>query len=124
MYRQKKFDNASAIIAALYTFRNSERQAILYENQIVPAAMHAFDLSRQSYSAGTGTFIDLNEVQRTLLLARLGLAEARAAREQSLASIEALIGVDIETNQNLKTGQSVSLTPTDKENRTPTMPKI
>lgn len=96
MYRQKKFNQAAAVVAALYTLRNSDRQETLYEGQIIPAAERVLGLSRQAYSAGTASFIDLIESQRTLLQARLGSAEAAAAREQALADLEALLAVDME----------------------------
>lgn len=95
MYRQKEFDQAAGVVAALYALRNSERQADLFRSEILPAAERVLELSRQSYAAGSGTFTELVESQRTLLEVRLGLSEARAAREQSLADLEALIGVDM-----------------------------
>ncbi|HEV2294739.1 MAG TPA: TolC family protein [Tepidisphaeraceae bacterium] len=96
MYRQTRFDTAAQVVAALYALRNSERQAELFENQIIPAAERVLDLSRQGYAAGTGPFLDLVESQRTLLDVRLGLAEARATREELLADLEELLGVDME----------------------------
>jgi outer membrane protein TolC len=95
MYRQKKLDKAAAVVAALYALRNSDRQVSLYEAQIVPAAERVSGLSRQAYSAGTSSFTDLIEVQRTLLMARLGGAEAAAAHEQSLADLEALLALEM-----------------------------
>lgn len=96
MYRQTRFDKAAQVVAALYALRNSERQAELFKNQIVPAAERVLNLSRQAYAAGTGSFLDLVESQRTLLDVRLGLSEARAAREELLADLEELLGVDME----------------------------
>jgi hypothetical protein len=83
-------------VAALYAVRNGERQAELFERRIVPAAGRVVDNARQAYAAGTGTFIDLIDAQRTLLEVRLTAAEARAAREKTLADLEALLGVDVE----------------------------
>ena len=111
MYRQTKFDTAAAVVAALYALRNSERQAALYESQIVPATERLLGLARQAYAAGTGSFIDLIEAQRTLLEVRLGLAEARAAREQTLADVEALVAVDMETMSPTTAPPSTQPTP-------------
>jgi outer membrane protein TolC len=39
----------------------------------------------------------LIDAQRTLLEVRLTAAEARASREKSVANLEALLGIDVET---------------------------
>jgi outer membrane protein, heavy metal efflux system len=95
LYRQARWDRAARVVAALYSIRNSERQAVLFEQSIVPAAGRIVDNTRQAYAAGTGTFLDLVEAQRTLLEVRLTAVEARAAREKSLADLEALIGGEV-----------------------------
>jgi outer membrane protein, heavy metal efflux system len=95
--RQTGLDRAAEFVAAVYALRNSERQAALFEKQILPAAERVLENARQSYTAGTGAYLDLIDAQRTLLDVRLTIAEAKAAREKSLADLEALAGVDIET---------------------------
>lgn len=95
MYRQTSFDKTAQVVAALYALRNSERQAELFEQQIVPTSERIVDNVRGAYSAGTGSFIELVDAQRVLLDVRLVAAEARAARETSLADLEALIGLDL-----------------------------
>jgi cobalt-zinc-cadmium efflux system outer membrane protein len=97
MYRQARFDREAGVIAALVALRNSERQAEVFEQQILPRARQAERVARESYATGGTSFIDLIEIQRTLLDIRLVVAEARAAREQSLAELEALIGAEAET---------------------------
>jgi cobalt-zinc-cadmium efflux system outer membrane protein len=97
MARQTRLDRAAEYVAALYALRNSERQAALLEGQVLPAAQRVLDSARQAYTAGTGTYLDLIESQRTLLDVRLALAEARASREQNLIDLEAIAGVDVET---------------------------
>jgi outer membrane protein TolC len=97
MARQTRLDRSAEYVAALYALRNSERQASLFEQQILPAAQRVLENVRQAYTAGTGIYLDLIEAQRTLLDVRLTIAESRAAREKSLADLEALAGVDVET---------------------------
>ena len=97
MSRQTRLDRAAEYVAAVYALRNSERQAALFEQQILPAAQRVLENVRQAYTAGTGMYLDLIESQRTLLDVRLTIAEARAAREKSLADLEALAGADVET---------------------------
>lgn len=97
MYRQTRFDRAAQVVAALYALRNSQRQAEVFERQILPRAQQAERVTRESYAAGGTSFTDFIETQRTLLDIRLVIAEAKAAREQSLAELEALAGIEIET---------------------------
>lgn len=97
MLRQGRLDRAGSFVAALYVLRNSERQAVLFETTVLPSAQAAMDSTRQAYSTGTGTFIDLIDSQRTLLDVKLLIVEAHAEREKRLADLEALAGVDIET---------------------------
>jgi outer membrane protein TolC len=84
-------------VAALYAVRNADRQTELFEHSLLPLAEQALANARQSYTTGTGTFIDLIESQRTLLDVRLLIVQARIDREKRLAEMEALAGVDIET---------------------------
>jgi outer membrane protein TolC len=97
MLRQAKSDRAAAFVAALVALRNAERQTRTFEELILPRAEQTLSSSRQAYAAGTGTFIELIDAQRTLLDVRLLIAEARAEREKRLAELEELAGVDIET---------------------------
>jgi outer membrane protein, heavy metal efflux system len=97
MYRQTRLDRAAAFIAAVYALRNSERQATVFERQVLPRAEQAVRVARESYATGGTSFTDVIDIQRTLLDVRLMIAEARTAREKSLAEMEALAGVDIET---------------------------
>ena len=97
MYRQKRLERGAGFVAALYTLRNSERQVATFERLILPRAEQTLGLARQSYSTGGTSFTDVIDVQRTLLDVRLMVAEAKIAREKSLAELEALAGLDIET---------------------------
>jgi cobalt-zinc-cadmium efflux system outer membrane protein len=97
MYRQARFDRTAELVASLSVLRNAERQAALFRDQVQPAAERVLSSTRQSYAAGTSGYLDLIEAQRTLFEVRLMIAEAQAAREKSLADVEALAGIDVET---------------------------
>ena len=97
MLRQAKLDRAAAFVAALYLMRNSERQADLFEQTILPLAEQTLASSREAYATNNGRFLDLIDAQRTLLTVRLTIAEVRVEREKRLAELEALAGTDIET---------------------------
>ena len=77
--------------------RSAERQAGVFEDAILPRAGQTLASMRQAYAAGTASYTDLIDTQRTLLEVRLMIAEARIEREKRLAELEALAGVDIET---------------------------
>ena len=110
MARQTRLDRSAEYVAAVYALRNSERQASLFEKQILPAAQRVLENVRQAYTAGTGMYLDLIEAQRTLLAVRLTIAESKAAREKSLADLEVLAGVDIETLTRSTTQQTTQPT--------------
>ena len=77
--------------------RNAERQTQLYRQRVVPASQQLVNSSRSAYAAGTIGFADLVDSERMLLAVRRMVAEAQIEREQRLAELEALAGVDIET---------------------------
>lgn len=108
MYRQTTFDRAAQVVAALYALRNSERQARLFEERIIPAAERVVDNVRAGYATGTSSFTDLIDARRVLLDVRLVAAEARAARETSFADLEALIGRELSSGAAEAEGRDVA----------------
>jgi outer membrane protein TolC len=97
MLRQTKADRAASFVAALYAMRSAERQAAVFQDAILPRAQQTLAAMRQAYAAGTASYTDLIDTQRTLLDVRLMIAEAQMEREKRLAELEALAGVDMET---------------------------
>jgi outer membrane protein TolC len=95
--RQAKRDRSASLIATLVTLRNSERQAELFDTRITPLSERLLTNTRQAYASGAATYNDLLEAQRTLLDAKLMVAQARTMREKQLTELEALMGTDIET---------------------------
>jgi outer membrane protein TolC len=97
MARQTRAERGASFVAALVGMRNAQRQAELFEKVILPKAEQVLASSRQAYAAGSISFIELVDSQRTLLEVRQMIAEAKIAREKRLAEMEALAGVDVET---------------------------
>ena len=97
MLRQTTHDRAASFVANLYLMRNAERETRVYRERIVPAARQLVSSSRNAYAAGTIVFADLIDSERMFISVRRMVAEAQIEREQRLADLEALAGVDIET---------------------------
>jgi outer membrane protein TolC len=97
MLRQASFDRTASLVATLIALRNAERQVALFGGEIVPSLERLVVVAETGYAAGGGGAAELLEAQRLLLDAELATVEATAAREQRLAELEALMGVDVET---------------------------
>jgi cobalt-zinc-cadmium efflux system outer membrane protein len=69
----------------------------LYRARVVPAARQLVSSSRNAYAAGTLVFADLIDSERMFISVRRMVAQAQIEREQRLAELEALAGVDVET---------------------------
>ena len=110
MLRQTRQDRAANFVANLNAMRNAERQVQLYRERVVPAAQQLINSSRSAYAAGTIGFADLVDSERMLLTVRRMLVESQIEREQRLADLETLAGVDIETlgGQPIAHARSVS----------------
>lgn len=96
MLRQAKRDRGAALIATLIAIRNSDRQAVLFEQGVVPGAERMLANAQQAYAGGAAMYTDLIDAQRMAIEARFVVVRARAGREKQLAELEALIGTDIE----------------------------
>ncbi len=95
--RQATRERGASFVATLIALRNAERQAALYEQEIIPAAENAVASLKAQYAASAASLTEYVDAQRALLEARLARAEARASREERLAELEALAGIDTET---------------------------
>lgn len=97
MSRQTRSDRAGKFAATLVALRDAERRAAVFDSEVLPLAQQTVELTRRGYGAGTATYLDVIDTQRTLLDVRLLAAEARTSRERMLAELEALAGMDVET---------------------------
>lgn len=97
MARQTRSDRAAQFVVTLVALRNHERQIDLFERSILTNVEQVYTGSQRAYAVGAASFAGLIDSQRMLLEVRLLAAEAGAAREQRLAELERLAGLDIET---------------------------
>ncbi len=94
MRRQVGNDLAAQLVLQLYALRNADRQIRLFEEAIVPESDQAVRALQGVYATGRIPLQELLDSLRVWIDARAALAEVRAAREKSLARIEALAAVD------------------------------
>jgi outer membrane protein TolC len=93
---QTRRERAASFVATLVALRDAERQAQWFQEKILPAAEHAAETSRESYSTGSYTLTETLEVEEMALDVRFAFARVRAEREKLLTRLESLAGVDVE----------------------------
>jgi outer membrane protein TolC len=77
---------------AVFGLRDAERKIGLYRDSVIPKSREALKATEASFRAGTAGFLDLLDVQRTLVEFQLSYERARANRAQRIAEIEMLVG--------------------------------
>ena len=97
MLHQTKSERAALFVATLISIRDSERQQLFFQDEILPKTNQLVEATRQLYIANQARFSDLIEAQITFLDVQLAAAEFWATRETRLAELEALAGIDFET---------------------------
>lgn len=99
-------DLAASFVLDLYVLRNTERRIALFEKTIVPRAQQAVELSRAAWASGRGSQGGTIEMRRTLLDARLALAELKSEREKALNAIETWSKLDVEALHPVRMGSA------------------
>jgi hypothetical protein len=97
--KQYERDLAASFVLNLSVLRNDERQVALFEDTVIPRARETVRVAQAAYATNQIAFADLMEAERTLLDARLVVAQLRTEREKALAAIETWSAVDVETLQ-------------------------
>jgi outer membrane protein, heavy metal efflux system len=80
---------------AAYSYRDAKRRVALYKDVLVPRQTESIEALMRSYQAGSATFLEFIDAQRTLLEFRLSYHRALADEATSLARIEMLIGKEM-----------------------------
>jgi outer membrane protein TolC len=86
---------SSDLQMALYKYRDAGRKIELYEENLIPEAKQALNVTLQAFQAGTGSSLDLIDAERTLLEFELAYLRALADQAQQFARLELLLGVEI-----------------------------
>lgn len=77
---------------ALFEHRDAQRRLELFRDTLIPKATESLQASLAGYQAGTVSFLDLLDTERTLLEFQLAFERARADRAISLARLDRLAG--------------------------------
>jgi len=93
---QTRRERAASFVATLVALRDAERQTQWFQEKVLPAAAHAEQASRHSYSTGSLSLAETLEAEEMVLDARFAFARVRAEREKLLSRLESLAGVDVE----------------------------
>jgi outer membrane protein TolC len=72
--------------------RDAKRKVDLFAKGLVPKALQSLESTSTAYQAGTTSFLDFLDAQRTLLVFELDLAQARADLGRHRIEITSLMG--------------------------------
>lgn len=95
--RDVGFTRDAALTAAARALREAERASALLENELVPLARAATANAQARLSAGGGASLDWLAARQTEVELARARIDARAERENALARIEELVGIDLES---------------------------
>ena len=104
---QKTNSLGSQLEVVLFHFHDAERKINLYRDTLLHKARQSLRVTKTSFEAGKGSFIDLIDAQRTLLLFELDYERALANQMQRLAELEMFVGKEISSPGNPKAPSSV-----------------
>jgi len=90
---------------ALFKFQDAERKIALYRDALIPKADQHLKVIQRSFEVGKSDFLSLIDAERILLEFQLTFERAVADREQSLSTVEKLVG-----------GASPALAPANERN--------
>jgi len=80
---------------AVAEFESNDRTAEMYKSNVIPQAESALDSALADYEGGQTSFVEVMETQKALTEFRHHYFEALAMREQSLAELERVVGMDL-----------------------------
>ncbi|MHC4091297.1 MAG: TolC family protein [Planctomycetota bacterium] len=92
---EKENSLTSTVQRALYEYRDAERKISLYRDTLIPKARESIRSTETAFRAGSASFLDLVDAERSLLDFELSYERALASRAQRLAELEKLVGRSI-----------------------------
>jgi cobalt-zinc-cadmium efflux system outer membrane protein len=106
-YRATKAKANSGLGEVYHTLSSSYYEVLSLKRDVLPAAAHAFEASREGFREGKFDFLELLDSQRTLFVARMKYIDALANHHKAKADLERLTGEGIDaTLEKLKGRQN------------------
>ncbi len=102
---RKQLENSliSTAQRTLFEHRDAGRKIALYRDVLIPKARESIGSTETSFRAGSSSFLDLVDAERSLLEFELSFERALANRAQRLAELDKLVGHTL-VNGTKKTG--------------------
>lgn len=97
--RTREYDRINIVseVQSVLARVDSAQQQLLLQRRTAKLVQRNRDLVEKEYKAGVGSLVRLNEAQRDLIRAQVGLASARAALRQAWYDLETATGQIVET---------------------------
>ena len=89
---QKENSLTATAQRTLFEHRDAGRKIALYRDVLIPKAKESIRSTETAFRAGSATFLDLVDAERSLLEFELSFERALANRAQRLAELEMLVG--------------------------------
>ncbi len=89
---QQENSLTSSVQRTLYGFRDAERKISLYRDVLIPKARESIRSTETAFRAGSTSFLDLVDAERSLLEFELSFERALANRAQRLSELEMIVG--------------------------------
>ncbi len=89
---QKENSLTATVQRTLFEHRDAERKITLYRDVLIPKARESIGSTETAFRAGSASFLDLVDAERSLLEFELSFERALANRAQRLAELEMLVG--------------------------------
>ena len=89
---QQENSLVSTVQRTLFEHRDAERKISLYRDVLIPKARESIGSTERAFRAGSASFLDLVDAERSLLEFELSFERALASRAQRLAELEMLVG--------------------------------
>ncbi len=95
---------AASIQRAWFEHTDAHRRVELFETTLIPKARESLRASLAGFRAGSTSFLDLLDTERTLLEFAVSAERARADRGQALARLNRQVGEDVPTRSTNTAG--------------------
>lgn len=93
---------------AIYRYEDALRKVSLYRDNLTPKAEQSLGVSLEAFQAGTASFSDLIDAERTLIEFQLAYYQALAEQARQVAMIELIVGRELPCTIH---GQLITKTP-------------